>query len=159
MSKGFTIHGSTFLAAVALACSLQAARAGGPAADVAPASPSPAPSNGWAVPLSPNGQGPSIPQNGWSTPEPSTGSGAALPTSNSAARAAPGELGQSAVVAGTSQRERELGIVVAGAPVRGSRTVTNRAGSVGQLVPGVDTHATIEETSSGVEIVRGPASE
>jgi len=163
MRKLVTVPGSALLAAAAMVCSLHFAFAGGPGSDVAPLSPSPAPSNGWAVPLSPSGQSSSIPQNGWSTPEPSAGSGAMPPASNAAAPAAPGVPGQTATVPATSQGEGQPGIVAGGTSAVGPRTAVNKASSVAAqpklLVPGIDTHPTVEKTSSGIEIIRGPASE
>lgn len=163
MNKLVIVARSASLAAAAVTCCLHFALAGGPGADAAPLSPSPAPSNGWAVPLSPNGQSSSIPQNGWSIPEPSAGSGAMLPSNNATAPAAPGVSGQTATAPETPQRERELGIAAGGASSAGPRTVANKASSVAAqpklLVPGIDTHPTVEKTPSGVEIIRGPASE
>jgi len=163
MRKLVRVAGSASLAAAAMTCCLHLAFAGGPGADVAPLSPSPAPSNGWAVPLSPNGQNSSIPQNGWSIPEPSAGSGAVPSSNNATVPAAPGLPGQTATAPATPQRESELGTVAGGTSSAAPRTMANKASSVAAqpklLVPGIDTHPTVEKTPSGVEIIRGPASQ
>ena len=147
------------LLAAAAVCSVHLALAGQPGAVL---SPSPAPTNGLSVPLSPQGQSTSIPSNGWGTPLP-TGDEGMLPDSSSTTPAAPDARGQTNAEPGMSANEGGLGIVAGGTSAVGSGTFTSKSASVTtqpkRLMPGVDTHPTEEETPAGVEIVRGPASD
>src|ERR1700685_3195426 len=110
------------LAAAATACSLHLAFAGQPGAVL---SPSPAPTNGWGFPLSPQGQSTSIPSNGWSTPS-LTGNEGMLPNSSSTTPTAPGARGQTNAEPGMSAHEGGLGIVAGGTAAVGSGTVASK---------------------------------
>ena len=95
-----------------------------------------------------------VPSQGWSLPEPSTGWGgvpSAVPPTRESDRARAASAGSAGL--GTA----------AGLP--SNFTTTGQAFTVdsptreqtAKAMPGIDTHATVEQTSVGVTIVRGPA--
>ena len=112
------------------------------------------------------------PQNGWSLPVPANGWGSLPPTSNSASMGNDNDHGdhggdgdhhhhQPPVIvwpypyySGYSTTSSQPIVINVQAPPQPAAVPTGPP----PPVPGIDTHPTVEQTPSGVEIVRGPGS-